>query len=73
MYLLLSRDPKNFFCNPASGADAAAVNPNGIKTLLVNGLIAFLINGNASLVMDQEVYQEILLIVSSLIIDFLIT
>ena len=34
-----------FFCIPASAADAAAVNPNGIKTLLANGLITFFING----------------------------
>ena len=35
-----------FLCIPASAADAAAVNPNGIKTLLANGLIIFFINGN---------------------------
>ena len=39
-------DPKIFLCIPASAADAAAVNPNGIKTLLANGLIIFFINGN---------------------------
>ena len=38
-------DPKIFLCIPASATDAAAVNPNGIETLLVNRLIAFLING----------------------------
>ena len=38
--------PKIFFCIPASAADAAAVNPNGIKTLLANGLIKFFINGS---------------------------
>ena len=27
-------------------ADAAAVNPNGTKTLLAKGLIAFFMNGN---------------------------
>ena len=27
-------------------ADAAAVNPNGIKTLLANGLITFFISGD---------------------------
>ena len=37
-------DPKIFLCIPASSADAAAVNPNGIKTLLANGLIRFFIN-----------------------------
>ena len=30
----------------ASAADAAAVNPNGIKTLLANGLHTFPIKGN---------------------------
>ena len=39
-------DPKIFLCIPASAADAAAVNPKGIKTLLANGLITFFINGN---------------------------
>ena len=39
-------DPNIFLCIPASGADAAAVNPEGIKTLLANGLITFFINGN---------------------------
>ena len=33
-------------CIPASAADAAAVNPKGIKTLLANGLVTFFINGN---------------------------
>ena len=35
-----------FLCIPASAADATAVNPKGIKTLLYNGLITFFINGN---------------------------
>ena len=35
-----------FFWIPASVSDAAAVNPNGIKTLLANGLITFFIVGN---------------------------
>ena len=39
-------DPKIFLCIPASAADAAAVNPKGIKTLLANGLITFFISGN---------------------------
>ena len=34
-------DPNIFLCIPASAADAAAVNPKGIKTLLANGLITF--------------------------------
>ena len=39
-------DLKIFLCIPASAADAAAVNYNGIKTLLANGLITLLIKGN---------------------------
>ena len=35
-----------FSCIFAYAADAAVVNPNGIKTLLANGLITFFINGN---------------------------
>ena len=55
-----------FLCISASAADAAAVSPRRIKILLANGLIAFFfISGIPVLVMDQEVYQEILLIVSS--------
>ena len=39
-------DPKIFVCILASAADAAAVNPKGIKMLLASGLITFFINGN---------------------------
>ena len=53
-----------FLCIPVSAA-VAAVNPNGIKTLLANGLTTFFINGIEFLVMDQELCQEIPLIVSS--------
>ena len=38
--------PKIFLCIPASAANAAAVNPNGNKRLLANGLITFFINGS---------------------------
>ena len=38
-------DPKIFFRIAASVAHAAAVNPNGIKTLLADGVSTFLING----------------------------
>ena len=44
--VVLLPDPNNFLCIPVSAADAAAVNPNGIKTLLANGLITFFINGS---------------------------
>ena len=53
-------DPNIFLCIPASAADAAAVNPKGIKILLANGLTTFFINGNPVLVMDQVIYQKIL-------------
>ena len=39
-------DPEIFSCISASVADAAAVNPKGFKTLLVNGLITLFISGN---------------------------
>ena len=58
-------DPNIFLCIPASAADNAAVNPEGINTLLVNGVITFFVNGN------QVIYLEILLIVSILINEFL--
>ena len=38
--------PRFFLCIPASAADPAAVDPNGIKTLLASGLITFFIKGN---------------------------
>ena len=38
-------DPKIFLCIPVSAA-AGAVNPNGIKALLANGLTTFFINGS---------------------------
>ena len=36
-------EPNISLCIPVSAADAAAVTPNGIKTLLANGLITFFI------------------------------
>ena len=35
-----------FLCIPAYAADATAVNPKEIKTLLANGLITFFVSGN---------------------------
>ena len=58
-------DLKIFLCIPSSAADAVAANPNGIKTLLVDVLITFSLMVVLFLIMDQEVYQEILLIVLS--------
>ena len=65
-------DPKILLCISASAVDAAAVDARGIKTLLANGLITFFLVVILFLVMDQEVYQEPLLIVSSQITEFLI-
>ena len=39
-------ETKIFLFIPASVSDAAAVNPNGIKILLVHRLITFFINAN---------------------------
>ena len=39
-------DPNSFLCIPASDADDAAVNANGINTLLANGVFTFFISGN---------------------------
>ena len=57
-------DGKIFLCIPASAADAAAVNPKGIKTLVANGL-RFLLMVILFLVMNRVMFQEILLIVLS--------
>ena len=43
---VVNTDPDIFLWIVASVADAVAVNPNGIKTLLANGLSTFLIKGN---------------------------
>ena len=62
---MIAPRPQGFLCIPASAADAAAVNPRGIKTLLANGLITFSIMVILFLVMEQIIYQEIVPIVSS--------
>ena len=46
VYLVGQAEPKTFLCIPASAADAAAIDLNGFKTLLANGLITFFIKGN---------------------------
>ena len=38
-------DAKVFLCTPVSAADAATVNPEGIKKFLTNGLITLFISG----------------------------
>ena len=65
-------DPKIFFLKAASVIVAAAVNPNGIKTLLANSVSTFFLKGKPVLVMDLKVYLKILLIVLFWAIEFLI-
>ena len=48
-----------------SAADAAEVNPKGIKTLLANGLISFFINGNPVFSNGPSRLPKLFLIVSS--------
>ena len=64
--------PKILFLKAASVIIAAAVNPNGIKTLLANSVSTFFLKGKPVLVMDLKVYLKILLIVLFLAIEFLI-
>ena len=49
-------DPQIYLHIPASAADAAAVNPNGIKTLFANGLITFFTNGHLVFSNGPRVY-----------------
>ena len=51
-------DPSIFLCIPASAADAAAVNPKGINTLLANGLITFFIKVILLLIKHQVIYLK---------------
>ena len=66
-------DPNIFLGIAASVVDAAAVNPNGIKTLLANGLSTFSLKAIHLLVMVLKVYLKILLIILFYAIEFLIT
>ena len=43
---VVAADPEIFFEIAASVGDAATINPNGIKTLLANGLSMFPVKGN---------------------------
>ena len=56
-------DPNIFLQIAASAAVAAAVNPNGTKTLLDNGFSNFLLKAIQVLVMVLNVYLKIFLIV----------
>ena len=48
-------DPKFFFWIAASVAAAAAVNPDGIKTLLVSSLSTFFIKGKPVFINDPKI------------------
>ena len=54
----------------ASVADAAGVNPNGIKTLLANVFSTFLLKENQFLVMVLKAYLKMLFIVLFHTIEF---
>ena len=69
---VVKSDPNIFSWTAASVADAAAVIPNGVKTLLVNGLSTFPIKVILFLVMVLNVYLKNLLIVLFYTIEFLI-
>ena len=66
-------DPNMFLWIAASIADAAAVNPNRIKTILANRLTTFPIKAIQFLVMVLKVCLEILLIFLFYVIEFLIS
>ena len=66
-------DPNIFFlCMAASVADVAAVNPNGIKKVLANGLSTFPINGNPVFNDGPKIILKILPIVEFYVTEFLI-
>ena len=56
-------DPKIFLRIPMPAADTAAVSPNGIKTLSVDGLRKFFINDKPVFINGPKSVQEIHLIV----------
>ena len=62
----------NFFWIAAYVADAAAVNLNGIKTLLANSLSTFSIKGKPALVMVVKFHLKIHFIVLLYATEFLI-
>ena len=60
MINVVAPDPNIFLWIAVSLADAAAVNPNGIKTLLAYSLNYFPIKGNSVLVMVLRILIRIL-------------
>ena len=71
--IVVTPDPNIFLWIGASVTDAAAVNPNGIKTLLDNSYFShFLLKATQFLVRVLKVYLKILLIVLFYVTEFLI-
>ena len=66
-------DPNISFWIVASVADVVVVNPNGIKTLLANGLGTFPVKDNAAFSNGSKSLLKILLTVLFYVIEFLIT
>ena len=56
-----------FFMYSASAADAATVNPKGIKTLLANGLITFVTKCNPTKHNFQMLKQKVYLFLENLV------
>ena len=52
--IVVKPDPNIFLWTAAFVADATAANPNGIKTLLANGLSTFPIKGNLAFDNDPK-------------------
>ena len=69
---IVKLDPNIFLCMAASIADSAAVNPNGIKKALANGLSTFPINGNPGFNNGPKILIKILPIVEFYVIEFFI-
>ena len=63
-------DSNIFLCIAASVADAIAVDSNGMKMLVANGLSTFLIKGKPVLIMVPKVFLQISVIVLFYAIKF---
>ena len=53
-------DPQFFFRTDASVADAAAVNPNGIKTIFANDVSVVFINGKPPVINGLKNWEILL-------------
>ena len=73
LFEIISVVKPDFLWIAESVSYACAVNPNGIKRLLANGLGIFPVKDNPFSVMVLKVYLKILLIILFDAIEFLIT